>query len=497
MTTSRTLRLCTKNHKPHRETGFVLYWMLAQRRVTHNFALGRAVQWAEHLKQPLVILESLTLVYDYASPRQHVFLLQGMRDNLERLQSKRVFYYPFVERIPGERMDLLQALADLASVVVVDDFPMPMHRSLIERAAADFPCKLESVDSCGLFPLRAAEVTFPTAFAFRRFLQRTLREHLESFPEPDPLQGAKLPRAELPKALTALWPQAEPEMLLKDQKWMNDLPLLHSVEPVETIGGTTAAEQQLSQFLDHKLEHYADERNQLEADYASGLSPYLHFGHISVHQVFGEVAKREGWKGEKLSSGVAGKKEGWWGMGKNSESFLDELITWREVGLNFNHLREDYDKFSSLPPWALKTLDEHRKDKRKWIYSTEELENAATHDPLWNAAQNQLRREGKIHNYLRMLWGKKILEWSASPEDALETMIELNDKWALDGRDPNSYSGILWCLGRYDRPWFPEREIFGQIRYMSSENTARKVKVKGYIEKYSNLHPDFRGGKGG
>jgi len=463
---------------------YVLYWMLAQRRTCYNFALERAVQWAKDLDLPLVILESVTLVYEFASPRQHVFLLQGMAENQKRAAVKDVTYFPFVERIPGERGDLLRALAERAAVVVTDEFPMAMRQELVADAARDFACKLEVVDACGLMPLRAAEITFPTAFAFRRFLQKNLRGHLEHFPAADPLRNVKLPRCELDSQVLQLWPMAEPEKLLANRNWMNDLPLLHDVTPVETVGGSTAAEKALRAFLDSKLAHYAERRNEPEEDFSSGLSPYLHFGMISVHQVFSELAKREEWSLDKLSDSVAGKKEGWWGMGANAESFLDELVTWREVGYNFNFLRSDYKEFDSLPPWALKTLNEHRKDKRKWIYSKEEFENAATHDPLWNAAQNQLRAEGRIHNYLRMLWGKKILEWSESPEAALEIMIELNDQWALDGRDPNSYSGILWCLGRYDRPWFPERDVFGQIRYMSSENTARKVKVKNYIAKY-------------
>lgn len=485
-TSSRQLRLKNCNLLPiHKSGQFVLYWMLSQRRVTHNYSLERAVQWAKKLNKPLLILESITLVYEYASPRQHVFLLHGMVDNLQRLQNKAVTYYPFVERIPGERADLLRALADLACVVVVDDFPMAMHQELIFDAGLELPCKLEAVDSCGLLPLQATEITYPTAFAFRRFLQKNLRTHLKSFPIPDPLARISLPKYHLPSELTRCWPVANPKALLADQIWMNELPLHHEVTPVTTPGGTTAAAAHLKTFLEYKLPHYADDRNQPEQDWSSGLSPYLHFGHISVHHVFTELAQQEAWSIDKLSDSVAGKKENWWGMERNAESFLDELITWRELGYNFNHLRDDYKQYNSLPPWALKTLNEHKRDPRKWLYSKEEFEAAATHDPLWNAAQIQLRTEGKIHNYLRMLWGKKILEWSASPEAALEIMLELNDKWALDGRDPNSYSGIMWCLGRYDRPWFPEREVFGQIRYMSSTNTAKKLKIKDYITNYS------------
>ena len=166
------------------------------------------------------------------------------------------------------------------------------------------------------------------------------------------------------------------------------------------------------------------------------------------------------------------------------ESFLDEAVTWREVGFNMCSHRDDYDQFESLPDWAQKTLNDHASDPRPQLYSLAQLEASETHDPLWNAAQRQLVREGRMHNYLRMLWGKKILQWSPSPREALATLIDLNNKYAVDGRNPNSYSGIFWTLGRYDRPWGPVRPIFGTIRYMTSENTAKKLKLKGYLERY-------------
>jgi deoxyribodipyrimidine photo-lyase len=171
-------------------------------------------------------------------------------------------------------------------------------------------------------------------------------------------------------------------------------------------------------------------------------------------------------------------------MSEAAEGFLDELITWRELGFNMCWQNPDYDQYESLPAWAQATLADHETDIRHHAYSRDEFEQAATHDELWNAAQNQLLTEGRMHNYLRMLWGKKIFEWSATPRDALDTMIDLNNRYALDGRDPNSYSGIFWVLGRYDRAWGPERPIFGKIRYMTSENTARKVRVRDFIEKY-------------
>jgi deoxyribodipyrimidine photo-lyase len=194
--------------------------------------------------------------------------------------------------------------------------------------------------------------------------------------------------------------------------------------------------------------------------------------------------EQEGWMVQRLPSKATGSR-GWWGISDSAEAFLDQLITWRELGYNLCSSRQDYDQYESLPNWALRTLCDHAKDRRTYLYTQGQLETGATHDPLWNAAQMQLVREGRLHNYLRMLWGKKILEWSPTPEEALRVMIELNNKYALDGRDPNSYSGIFWVLGRYDRPWGPERPVFGKIRYMSSENTARKVQVKQYLKEYA------------
>jgi deoxyribodipyrimidine photo-lyase len=168
---------------------------------------------------------------------------------------------------------------------------------------------------------------------------------------------------------------------------------------------------------------------------------------------------------------------------------LDELVTWRELGFNMCWQRPDYDQYESLPAWAQQTLEEHSSDLRPVVYTLDQLQSATTHDALWNAAQTQLVTEGRMHNYLRMLWGKKILEWSATPRDALASMIELNNRFAVDGRNPNSYSGIFWVLGRYDRAWGPERPIFGKIRYMTSENTARKLKLSNYLRSYSPKDP--------
>ncbi len=462
---------------------FVLYWMTAFRRVRWNFSLDRAVEWASQLNKPLVIVEPLRCDYRWASERFHQFILDGMSDNDTQLELYPVTYYPYLEPKVGAGKGMLNAFAQHACVVVADDFPCFFLPRMVEAAAMQVPVKMEKVDSNGLLPLRATDRVFSKAFHFRQFLQKNLSTHLDDLPSPSVLEGVRLTRLQaLPSILTKRWPRV-------DFPYFSDvlktILIDHKVLPTAQLGGALVGEEKLRTLLAYRLPHYSELRNQPEQNSTSQLSPYLHFGHISVHQVFHELIEQEEWSLASLSEKTKGQREGWWGMSANAEAWLDQLITWRELGFNMSSKQTNYDQYASLPEWAKTTLAEHADDPRDHLYSIEEFEQAQTHDPLWNAAQIQLVREGVVHNYLRMLWSKKILEWSPTPQDALAVMIELNNKYALDGRNPNSYSGIFWCLGRYDRAWGPERPIYGKIRYMSSDNTARKVKVKNYIETYS------------
>ncbi len=454
---------------------FVLYWMNACRRTQWNFALQRAVDWARTLGKPLWIVEPLPLGGRWPSDRRHSFTLDGMADNADRLEGKPAGYYPFVEREPGQAEALLDALAPTACAIVADDHPMRLH-AMPRRT---LPVRCEAVDGNGLLPLAAAEKVFARAVDFRRFLQRSLPDHLPAAPKADPFGRKKLPApGPLPRDLTRRFPAATAELLSGKRRGLAELPIDHGVAPSAIPGGETAGRRQLRRFLAERLEPYSECRNHPDDDATSGLSPYLHFGHVSAHEVFHELARREDWSPDRLGEKATGRREGWWGLSESAEAFLDQLVTWRELGYNFCCGRDDFDRYESLPDWARQTLAEHANDPRAFVYGADELAAGRTHDPLWNAAQVQLVREGRLHNYLRMLWGKKILQWSAAPREALDAMIELNDRYALDGEDPNSYAGIGWVLGRYDRPWGPERPIFGKIRYMTSENTARKLRVK-------------------
>lgn len=483
------IRCRSLNEQPIAEQGdYVLYWMVAYRRADWNFSLQRAIEWATDLGKPIVVLEALRAGYKWASDRLHHFVVQGMADNQKRFADLPVHYYPYLEPEAGAGKGLLEALAKNACVVVSDDFPCFFLPRMQQVAAKKIDVRLEVIDSNGLLPMRAAEKVYARAYDLRRFIQKELPNHLGNFPQQHPFQGRRLEELkQLPSKITKKWPAADVVKLAENPADLADFPIDHNVPPVESIaGGAVAAEACLHDFLNNKLQRYGDERNQPERDAPSGLSPYLHFGHISAHQVFAELAEQENWEPDQLGDKANGARSGWWGASETVEGFLDELITWRELGFNMCSKQDDYARYSSLPGWAQETLAEHASDEREHLYTLKEFEQAETHDELWNAAQRQLLVEGRIHNYLRMLWGKKILEWTESPQEALEVMLELNNKYALDGRNPNSYSGIFWVLGRYDRAWGPERPVYGKIRYMSSENTARKVKVKGYIEQYSS-----------
>ncbi|MFT5286076.1 MAG: deoxyribodipyrimidine photo-lyase [Planctomycetota bacterium] len=479
------IRVRALNRIPVRAEGkYVLYWMIAARRTHYNFALDRAIELALELDQPLIVLEPLRVGYLHACDRFHRFVIDGMADNAKAFEGTGVLYHPFVESVLGAGEGLLEKLSEDACVVVTDDYPAFFFPKMTSAAAKKISVRLEAVDSNGIYPMRATDRVFARAYDFRRFLQRELAPHLSQSPRCDPLRTKLRPRKRLPQGVGQRWPRVSDALLSGDENQLHELPIDHQVQPTSELGGERAAGQVLDEFLDLRSMRYGQDRNHPDSDGASGLSAYLHFGHLSAHEILEAIADRERWSPEKVSDSKSGKREGWWGMSPAAESFLDQLVTWREIGFNFCAHRDDYDKYESLPEWAQITLAGHSTDPRPQVYTLEQFERAKTHDELWNAAQNQLRTEGRIHNYLRMLWGKKILHWSESPQAALAIMLHLNNKYALDGRDPNSYSGIFWVLGRNDRAWGPEREVFGKIRYMASENTRRKLQLKQYMAKF-------------
>ena len=488
-----TIRLRDIGGRPRNEDGsYVLYWMTAARRTGHNFALQHAAGLAKRAGSGLVVLEALRCEYPWASDRLHSFVIDGMADNQRALAGSAVTYYPYLEQARGGGAGLLVALAGKAIAVVTDDFPCFFLPSMLAAAGRKLATQLIAVDGNGLYPMADTDRVFTTAASFRRHLQKSIRPHLAEMPLEDPLRGFDGPVATVPDDVRSRWPAIDADEWVGNRKRLAALPIDHQVAPTALRGGSAAGANRLRVFLDEGMARYG-ERNQPDADAASGLSPYLHFGFISAHEVFTRVMTHDGWDPSRIADKATGSREGWWGASTAVESFLDELVTWREIGFNMCHKRADYADFDSLPGWAKKTLADHAGDQRAAHYSVDQLAAAETDDPIWNAAQRQLRDTGVIHNYLRMLWGKRILEWTPSPRDALAALIELNNRFALDGRDPNSYSGIFWVLGRYDRAWGPERPIFGKVRYMSSASTKRKLRLSRYLERFgaaTRLIPD-------
>ena len=475
------MEVLSKTGRKVHDGDYVVYWMVAHRRVRWNYSLQHAVYLAQRHNKGLIILEALRLDYRWASRRTHQFIAEGMQDNAAALQGLNIRYYPYIEDTRRAGAGLLEALAERAIAVVTDLFPCFFLPRMQAKAAERLSAPIHRVDTNGILPLSASERVFTTAASFRRHLQKTLRPHLHTWPVPEPHLFEVSP-VELPEPCVQQWPPTSLEDL---DTTLSGLDLDHLVPPVPFRGGSAKAEAQLADFLSERHGRYHSDRNRIDNGSASGLSPYLHFGHLSAHEFVHSALSQCSWDPSQLAEKPNGSRTGWWGLPPHTESLMDELITWRELGYVFCHQRpDDYDHYDTLPGWALETLQAHSTDDRPITYTLEELESASTQDPIWNAAQRQLREEGRIHNYLRMLWGKKILEWSPSPEEALRRLIELNNRWAIDGRNPNSYSGIFWTLGRFDRAWGPVRPIFGKIRYMSSESTARKIRLKRYLQRF-------------
>jgi len=479
-------RLRRLNAAPANPRGeYVLYWMQIVRRLERNHALDYALACARELDKPVVVYEGLRLGYPWASRRLHQFALAGMAENATTAARRGLNYWPFVETPTQSGRGLVHRLAARASVVVTDDFPcfvVPDQGEAVARRAA---VPVFAVDANGVVPL---SLLGPAVSAAAHLRPRIHKAFAEAFAH----RSAARPRL----SDAARRPVTPPFDLWRPPRdlaaFVAALPLDTSVPPVlGTPGGRAAGLRRLREFLRSRLRGYAESRSiprSLADGHASGLSPYLHFGHVSIEEVV-EAVLGEGFSAEELRPENRGKREGFFSRDADVNAFLDEALTWRDVGFqwHWSRRRDTAALETALPAWAMATLAAHAGDRRAHRYELAEWEAAATHDPLWNAAQTELVKAGTIHNYLRMLWGKKVIEWSRTPQQAYTTLVHLNNKYALDGRNPNSWTGILWCFGLFDRPWAPERPVLGVVRYMSSENTARKFDLGPYLEYVARL----------
>ncbi|RAH15952.1 MAG: deoxyribodipyrimidine photolyase [Methanobacteriota archaeon] len=484
------------NCKINSDGKYVLYCMISARRLKWNFGLKFAVEKAKQLNKPLVVIEPLNIDHKWASDRIHNFVINGMLDNRADFENTPITYFPFVETTKNQGKGILRKFSELSTMVVIDDFPTYFPKIVVDRIAPKLPVKTVAIDSNGLLPMKLVGKECSTAHSFRRFTHKNILPFIEdevftsSLPSMNGLR--QLSQFEINDIIMKteykmtplewLWRASQPDDIGINA--LSSIDIDHEVFPVKSIrGGSKNAYERMKIFLDTKLEKYSEDRNKPSLKATSGMSPWLHFGHISTHEIVHNILKKEKWDPGLVNESRIGSRSGWWGMSESAEGFLDQLITWRELGFNFAYFRDDHTNWTSLPQWAQNSLEEHSNDYKEETYSFEELESAQTSDPVWNAAQNQLVREGIIQNYLRMLWGKKILQWSPDAKTAMDWMIKLNDRWALDGRDPNSYTGIFWVLGRHDRAWF-ERPIFGKIRYMTSNSTKKKYNLDEYLKIY-------------
>ncbi len=447
-------RVQTLNAQPYRpNASYVLYWAQMNRRVDFNQALAHAVQLANEQDLPVLFYEGLTCSYPYANDRLHTFLLEGVPDTAAALKKLGIGYVFYLRRKHSDPDDTLYRLAADASAVVTDDYPTFIARRHNARVPDRLDVPYVIVDASCVVPMSHLEKREYAAYTIRPKIHKLLPAYLTPVP---PLRLRRRFSGQLPPFHTRVEVGHTDELVAACD-------IDHTVKPSPTHrGGSVQAQRQLRHFLENKLRRYARERNEPSAQATSGLSPYLHFGHIS--SLDAALQARNYAAEHQLIA----------------DEFLEELIVRRELAFNHARFSENPGSLATLPEWALKTMQRHADDPRSPLYSRDQLEACQTYDPLWNATQKELLLRGTMHGYYRMYWGKKIVEWSATYQEAVDAMIYFHDRYSLDGRDPNTYTNILWCLGLHDRPW-GERPIFGMLRYMSYEGMKRKTNVEAYI----------------
>jgi len=436
--------------------GPIAYWMSRDQRAHDNWALLYAQHLAMERQVPLLVVFCLAPKFLQATLRQYDFMLTGLEEVARELENLGIPFH-VLRGEPGKKIP--KWVNDLKVGLLVTDFdPLRIKREWKETAARTLTLPVLEVDAHNIIPCWLASPKQEwAAYTFRPKVHRVLPEFLTPFP---PLIPHPFPAGERGNSIDI-------------PKLLDSLPLDENVPPVTWLRpGEMAAQEQLRRFVAEKLARYDRDRNDPTKAGQSELSPYLHFGQLAPQRVALEV----------MESSI---------KGADKNAFLEELIVRRELSDNFCYYNQNYDSFQGFPDWAQKTLNDHRADEREYLYSLAEFEEARTHDPLWNAAQLEMVHRGKMHGYLRMYWAKKILEWTASPEEALKVAITLNDRYELDGRDPNGYVGLAWSIGGvHDRAW-GERSVFGKVRYMSYKGSAGKFDVQAYIDDQQELAGKF------
>ncbi len=429
---------------------FVLYWMQASQRAADNHALEFAADRANERGLPLVVFFGLTEKFPEADERHFAFLLEGLKEASASLEARGI---RMIARLVAPGLGAA-ALGRRAALVVVDRGYLRIERKWRAEAARSLDCPLIEVESNVVVPVETASGKEEYAAAtLRPKIRRLLQDYLV------PLKPRRLKRSASGLKLDSLALDS-PEAILAS------LRLPRRALRVDGFrGGTSRAVERLDDFVERGLDDYPEARNDPSMDGCSNLSPWLHFGQISP-----------------LTVALRVREHG----GPGAAPYLEELIVRRELAMNFVRYNPGYDRFTGLPEWSRETLRRHAGVPREYVYARTEFEKAKTHDPYWNAAQKEMVATGKMHGYMRMYWGKKILEWSAMPEEGFRIALGLNNAWELDGRDPNGFAGVAWCFGKHDRPW-PERPIFGKVRYMNAAGLRRKFDAEAYVRRADRL----------
>ncbi len=438
--------------KANNDGKYVLYWMQMFKRAEFNHALNFAIGQANERKLPLVVYEGLKFYYPWASDRIHTFILESVEEKRASFEKLGIRYIFYLQKDAHSPKDTVAQIAKDAALIVTDDFPcfiIPKHNEVIVRKA-EIP--VFAVDSNGVIPMSRFEKEEYAAYTIRPKIKKILHEYLKPFEEEKLIVRADDLRIDCHETIVE-----------NIEKLVSECAIDHSVKPSPIYhGGTMNGRQRLQKFVAEILTNYDEARNKPEKDGSSRLSAYLHFGFLSSLEIALAVQDADAPKESK-------------------DAYLEELIVRRELSYNFTRFNSKYDSLESLPAWVQKTMREHIDDQRALVYSLEQLEKGETHDELWNAAQREMVETGEMHNYVRMLWGKNVIGWTRNYEEAFAILEHLNNKYCLDGRNPNSYAGILWCFGKHDRPWM-QRPVFGTIRYMTSGSTGKKFNSKQYIE---------------
>ncbi|MBX3044162.1 MAG: deoxyribodipyrimidine photo-lyase [Candidatus Kapabacteria bacterium] len=440
----RTFKLQSGNFND----GDVLYWMSRDQRVDDNWALIEAFNESIKRGSQLYVTFVLAEKFEGASIRHFNFMLEGLKEVATRLQELNIHFILLKGNPPEVMADFVNEM--LISTVYTDFDPLKIKRTWKKEFAEKTFATIYETDAHNIVPCRiVSEKQEYAAYTIRGKIKKLLPDYFTDY--------IKLDAHPFNQDVNNVFPYID----------LSKYTLFPAISPYFNPG-MSEARKRLKLFIDSKLNYYAELRNQPATNYQSDLSPYLHFGQISAQRVAWEVSLADADQ-------------------KSKYDFLEELIIRKELSDNFCFYNNNYDSFDGFPNWAIKTLTEHENDERPYIYTLEHFENAETHDKYWNAAQMEMVITGKMHGYMRMYWAKKILEWTRSPKEALQFAIYLNDKYELDGRDPNGYAGIAWSIGGvHDRLW-TERPIFGKIRYMNDKGLERKFDIKQYVEKVKNL----------